>query len=99
MRVAFHPDAADEFRVAVEYYEGALPGLGRRFYHAVRHATDLVAEYPEAGSPRGRTGARQLLVVGFPYDVVYWRRGEVAEVIALAHHRRRPNYWRDRGSV
>ena len=37
-----------------------------------------------------------MVVVGFPYDLVYWQRHEVVEVIALAHHRRRPNYWRDR---
>ena len=96
MRVTFHPAAADEFRAAAEYYDELLPGLGRRFYAAVRHAADLVAEYPDAGSPRAQTGARQLLVVGFPYDVVYWRRGEDVEILALAHHRRRPNYWRER---
>ena len=96
MRVTFHPDAADEFHSAAEYYDEVLPGLGRRFYEAVRHAADLVANYPDAGSPRARTVARQLVVVGFPYDLVYWRRGEEVEVIALAHHRRRPNFWRDR---
>ena len=97
MKVTFHPAAAEEFRVAAGYYDDVLPELGRRFYEAVRHAADLVAQYPDAGSPRTRTGARQLLIVGFPYDLVYWRRGEEVEVLALAHHRRRPNYWRERG--
>ena len=97
MRVEFHPAAAEEFLAAVDYYTTALPELGRRFYQAVRHATDLAFEYPDAGSPRARTDARQILVVGLPYDLVYQYRGEAIEVIALAHHRRRPNYWRDRG--
>jgi len=94
--VAFHPAAAEEFVAAVEYYEAALPGLGRRLYEAVRHATELASQHTAAGSPRASNGIRRLLLVGFPYDLVYRRRDEVVEVIALAHHRRRPNYWRDR---
>jgi len=96
VRVAFHPAAAEEFLAAVEYYRAALPELGARFSEAVRHATDVVAAHPEAGSPRGSSEVRRLLVVGFPYDLVYWQRGEMIEIIAVAHHRRRPNYWRDR---
>jgi toxin ParE1/3/4 len=96
VRVAFHPAAAEEFLAAVEYYRAALPELGQRFSQAVRHATELAAERPEAGSSRGASDVRRLVVVGFPYDLVYWRRADVLEVIALAHHRRRPNYWRDR---
>lgn len=96
MRVEFHPAAAAEFHAAVEYYEAALPELGRRFYQAARHASELASEHPEAGSPRAPSGVRKIVVVGFPYDLVYWRRDEVVEVIALAHHRRRPNYWLDR---
>ena len=96
MRVAFHPAAAAELLAAVEYYEGALPGLGRRFYEAARHATDVALAHAEAGSVREPGNVRRLLLVGFPYDLVYRRRDEVIEVIALAHHRRRPNYWRDR---
>lgn len=97
MRVAFHPAAAAEFRAAVEYYDAALPELARRFYQAVRHATQLASEHPEAGSPRAPNGVRRILVIGFPYDVVYWRRDAAVEIIAVAHQRRRPNYWRDRG--
>jgi hypothetical protein len=48
VRVAFHPAAAEEFFAAVEYYETALPGLGRRLYEAVRHATELAGEHTEA---------------------------------------------------
>ena len=95
-KVAFHPAAAEEFLAAVEYYRAALPELGGRFAQAVQHATDVAATHPEAGSPRGTSEIRRLGVVGFPYDLVYWQRHEVVEVIALAHHRRRPNYWRDR---
>ena len=95
MRVEFHPAAAEEFTAAVEYYEGALPGLGRRFRDAVRETIDLALDHPEAGSLR-RASARHLILSGFPFDLVYLLRGEVLQVLALAHHRRRPGYWRGR---
>ena len=39
---------------------------------------------------------RRLMVDGFPYDVVYRAHVDAIEVLALAHHRRRPGYWRRR---
>jgi plasmid stabilization system protein ParE len=92
----FHPAARDELLAAVDYYEAALPGLGRRFRDAVEHATAVVLAHVEAGVRRGPPDVRRLVVVGFPYDVVYRRRGDVIQVLALAHHRRRPGYWRQR---
>ena len=29
----------------------------------------------------------------FPYSVIYYVRGDELRVVALAHHRRRPEYW------
>ena len=95
MKLEFHPDAAEEFGAAVEYYEAAVSGLGNRFLLAVREATDRLLANPEIGRPRG--SARRLIVLGFPYDVAYRVRDDVIEVLAIAHHHRRPGYWRTRG--
>lgn len=43
-----------------------------------------------------RNGRRRFLVRKFPYSVVYYLRGDEVGVIALAHHRRRPAYWKSR---
>lgn len=95
MRIEFHPAAAEEFAAAVEHYEGALPGLGRHFRDAVRETIDRAVEHPEAGSLR-RGNMRHVIVSGFPFDLVYRVRGEALQVLALAHHRRRPGYWQER---
>ena len=95
MRLQFHPAAAEEYLAAIEYYEEALPGLGRRFHDAVRTTSEHALTHPESGSAR-RGVARHLIVPGFPYDLVYQVRGEVLEVLAVAHQRRRPGYWKDR---
>ena len=95
MRLHFHPAAAEEFAATVEYYEAAVPGLGNRFLLAVREATNVASERPEAGRKRGT--ARRLGVPGFPYDIAYRFRDDIVEVLAVAHHHRRPGYWRSRG--
>jgi plasmid stabilization system protein ParE len=96
VRVAFHPAAAEEFGAAAAYYDAAAPGHGSRFVLAVRRATDLALAHPSGGAERGVASARRLVVHGFPYEVVYRVRGEVLEILAVAHLRRRPGYWRDR---
>jgi toxin ParE1/3/4 len=96
VKLEFHPAASEEFIEAGEYYEAALPGLGRRFLLAVRKTTELAREHSESGVP-GPGSSRRLAVSGFPYDIVYRRRDDdLLEVLAVAHQRRRPGYWRER---
>jgi plasmid stabilization system protein ParE len=95
VRLEFHPEARDEFVAAAEYYDAAVPELGSRFLLAVRRTADIALAHPEAGSPRGAS-TRRVLVSGFPYDLVYRVRGDLLEILALAHQHRRPGYWRER---
>lgn len=41
---------------------------------------------------------RSRRVGGFPYRVVYFVTGEKLAIVAMAHAKRRPGYWRDRMS-
>ena len=94
MTLRFHPAAQDEFIESTLYYEAARPGLGQQFRDAVRVGLDRIVVRPEIGATR--RGARTLMVDGFPYDIVYRVADSDLEVLALAHHRRRPGYWRRR---
>ena len=93
--LTFHPAAREEFLAAVDDYEAAAPGLGRRFLVAVREAAALLGAHPNAGSPRSPS-ARRLVVQGFPFDLIYQVHREGLTILAVAHHRRRPGYWRTR---
>ncbi len=90
----FHPAAQEEFVESALYYEAARPGLGQLFREAVRIGLDRIMAQPEIGAVR--RGTRRLVVDGFPYDIVYRSVDADLEVLALAHHRRRPWYWRRR---
>lgn len=82
------------------WYGSESPGLGRRLLRAHAAAVARLLEFPEAGVPyarrfRGRV-IRRLRVEGFPYWLVYLPGDGGILVLAAAHSRRRPGYWRHR---
>jgi len=52
-------------------------------------------EHPEAGSPAG-PNRRRVVVARFPYSIVYQHQPNLIRIVAVAHQRRRPGYWRRR---
>lgn len=94
MTLRFHPAAQDELIESALYYETARPGLGTSFRDTVQAVLDRIVAHPEIGASRRST--RRVMVAGFPYDIVYRVTPPDLEVLAVAHHRRRPGYWRRR---
>jgi plasmid stabilization system protein ParE len=93
--VEFHPEAEAEFISAAVYYEDRAEGLGLAFISAVERAYQRILEYPEIGRRFGRR-LRRVLVPGFPYGLLYRVEPQRIFIVAVAHLRRRPGYWRSR---
>ncbi|MBI3448450.1 MAG: type II toxin-antitoxin system RelE/ParE family toxin [Acidobacteria bacterium] len=95
--VRFSGPASEEFRAAVTWYETRRRGLGAEFLDATADTVRLIQRQPEAGSPAFKDPrTRRTLIRRFPYQLVY-RLGEVEIVIlAVAHLKRRPGYWKHR---
>jgi plasmid stabilization system protein ParE len=91
----FHPDAYAELEEATLFYEGRMAGLGRFLAAEVERTIALVREFPEAGSPVGPAG-RRVVIARFPYAVIYRQDANGIVIVAIAHQRRRPGYWRRR---
>ena len=63
----------------------------------VRRTMETVARarrFPSSGSPLGE--ARRMPIRPFACDLVYLIEGDELYVVAIAHHRRDPDYWHDR---
>jgi plasmid stabilization system protein ParE len=93
--VPFLPAAEDEFLRAVAGYEVERTGLGAEFAADVERATRRIASFPRHGSPY-LAETRRIVLRRFPYSVVYWPDPQDLLVIAVAHQRRKPGYWRKR---
>ena len=89
--------AREEFTAAVQWYEEQRPGLGAEFFDAVVATTDRIDAHPEIGTPTSADHqTRRVLVQRFPYQVVYRLLLDEIVIIAVAHLKRRPGYWKER---
>src|SRR5262245_60119874 len=84
------------------WYESKEPGLGSEFAAACRDAFAEIEQHPDRFAKletnRTRRDYRRFLLKRFPYVVIYEIMTEEVVILAVAHGRRRPHYWRKRGS-
>jgi plasmid stabilization system protein ParE len=89
--------AREELATAVRWFEEQRSGLGAEFYGEVVATTDRLRAFPEGGTPISPDQlTRRVIVSRFPYQVVYRLTPTEIVVLAVAHLKRRPNYWKDR---
>ncbi len=92
----FDPAAQQELRAAAEWYfdEGGRL-LADDFQAAVYRAIQLIANMPKLGT-RAYPDTRIWPLKRFPYSLVYRLEIEGVCVLAVAHQRREPGYWKGR---
>lgn len=95
MRVAFHEEASADLFEAVRYYEERVHGLGHSLLEDVESAVRELSETP-LSSPTIGPEVRRRVVHRFPYSLLYVVEVDRIVVLAVAHHKRRPGYWKSR---
>ena len=75
-------------------------GLGLEFFDAVDAAVSLVLDLPRTGERVRRmpveSPVRRVAVKRFPYQVFYLETPSEIRILAVAHDRRKPGYWKTR---
>jgi hypothetical protein len=66
------------------------------FREAIDQALATIAANPQVAAQVARSEARQYILTRFPYSIVYVEETDLIRVLALAHHRRKPGYWKSR---
>lgn len=95
MILDWHPEAEAEFLNAVKYYDHQDEGLADRFALLVETTVDRLLINPERRRCFYRE-CRKVKAEKFPYLVIYRVKGELLQIIAVAHTSRRPGYWKNR---
>jgi len=81
----------------VRWYEARVTGLGGEFLDSVAATIARIQTRPEIGTAISADGrSRRALVTKFPYQVVYRLAPKELVVVAIAHLKRRPEYWKQR---
>jgi hypothetical protein len=95
----FLEPAQFELEEEVKYFNEQQVGLGYEFAKEVADTISRILKYPEAWSKLSKR-TRRCRTRRFPYGVIYQIRADKILVVAVAHLRREPFYWRDRiGSI
>lgn len=96
MSYFFNPKARVEHLEHVAYYESRQQGLGARYLAAFNAAMVKVCASPHRYKIEFPPTIRRYRLPGFPYNILYRQSGADVEMLVVASHRRRPDYWSDR---
>jgi toxin ParE1/3/4 len=93
--VRIHPEALAEAEDAVAWYRQRSERAAREFLVELGSTIDRITKNPEQFAP-GEFGTRRAVLHRFPYLVVVRVTADDIEIVAIAHGRRKPGYWRGR---
>lgn len=94
-QITFHEDARAELAEASHYYEDRVPGLGQALIVDVEKAVSEILGHPK-GYKLISKNLRRKVLSRFPYSLIYAVELDRIRIMAVAHHKRRPEYWRYR---
>lgn len=93
-----HPEARAELRAGATWYDD--PKIAQELLDATRQARRSIAAMPEAWPPVPEWGREPVIrrkgVTGFPYGVIYYSTDNEVVIVAYAHEKRLPGYWKHR---
>ncbi len=90
-----HPEAVEEARAARLWYAERSPAAAEAFVGELEAALDRILADPDR-FPAYLHGTRRCLLHRFPYVIVYRPTETTVRVVAVAHGRRKPGYWKTR---
>lgn len=94
--VIIHSKAREELDHSIFYYEKQKTGLGLDFLSEVEQALGKIQQNPSLGAIYKATGLRRYVVQRFPFLIFYAEFSEFIWIVAIAHGKRKPNYWSTR---
>ena len=95
MRYEFLAPAQAELDEAFDFYQGRRPGLGDDLTADFERTVAEILQNPSIGR-RLAGNVRRWPFHDFPYALIYQIRPDFILIVAVAHFRRKPYYWRKR---
>ncbi len=92
MQPSWHDEAVKEFCASSVYYAEKSEGLGERFIDELESTVTRILIAPESLRVF-RRDCRKMNLRSFPYSVIYIVRSGRVHIVAVAHQKRKPNYW------
>ena len=94
-RFRFHPEARQDLRDAIGWYRRRSSSVSAEFRVTVSDAIRHIVKAPQRW-PEYLHGTRRLVMHRFPFSIVYLDDGDEVSIVAVAHSKRKPGYWKAR---
>ncbi|HMF31401.1 MAG TPA: type II toxin-antitoxin system RelE/ParE family toxin [Candidatus Lokiarchaeia archaeon] len=94
-QIAFLPDAEEEMNAAARFYDLQVDGLGEDFLSELQFALQSIQKFPYRWSIF-EEDFRKYRLKKFPYNIFYSVSEDQIIIIAVAHQKRKPDYWKNR---
>ncbi|HEV7521141.1 MAG TPA: type II toxin-antitoxin system RelE/ParE family toxin [Candidatus Angelobacter sp.] len=95
-QVEIHPAALAEAEAAVTWYAERSSRAPAAFIEEIDSAVKSILNAPKRW-PIFEMDCRRVPLVRFPFSLVYREKSsDIVQIVAVAHGRRRPNYWKAR---
>ena len=88
-------EALEEAEAAARWYAERSSSAAAAFADEIDAAITAIAQNPDAWPPYDH-GTRHYLLRRYPFSVVYRVESARILIVAVAHGRRRPGYWKSR---
>jgi plasmid stabilization system protein ParE len=93
--VEIHPSAIEEAHAAYHWYRERNEIVAKAFLSELDNAVEHISDEPLRWSSYiDRT--RRFLLRKFPFSIIYRHGNETVQILAIAHERRKPGYWKKR---
>ena len=93
--IFIYPEAEDEIKASVDWYEEQAGGLGVDFISELDRAINSIKTLPDVW-PKYQIHYQKFLLSRFPFSVVFEVEEHQIVVYAVMHNSRKPGYWNDR---
>jgi toxin ParE1/3/4 len=94
-RYGFHGEAEVDLSEAAAWYRDQSIHAATGFEAELSHTLDLIRRSP-LQFPVRKQKVRSAILRRFPYSIIFRDTSEEIQIIAVAHAKRRPNYWAKR---
>ena len=93
--IRFSSEAFVEAEAAQQWYLERSRSAGEAFLEELSHAVERVSGSPEQW-PQYVEGTRRYVFHRFPFSLVYREISNDIVIVAVAHGKRKPGYWKNR---
>ena len=94
-RFGLHSAVWPEIEAAADWYLERSPDAEDAFLAEIENAFAVICDAP-LRSPKYLYGTRRFLLHKFPFSVIYLSESGIITIVAVAHNKRKPGYWKKR---